>query len=170
MSGSESWDRRSALRAAGFSLLELMVVVLIIGIVSAIALLNGRRVNELAREQLAQAKLNQLAEIQTQFRVALGHHRYGSLAELRAAQTGSGPLMSALLAPVDPGGNPVPSGGWIIQEQTPPSALVLSTSFALEAVPAPGVSAANRYCIFEDGALRSAPVNLDCTRSSTLVQ
>lgn len=161
-------ERRRSTR--GFSMLELLIVVAIIAIIASIALINARRTTELAREQLVVSKLTNLAELQMQFRVALGHRRYGSLDELRAAQTGSGPLMAPTLAPVDGSGNPVATGGWIIREPSAPTAASLQSSFSIEAVPATGVTATNRYCIFEDGAVRRAPVASNCLRTSTLVQ
>lgn len=154
----------------GFSMLELLIVVAIIAIIASIALINARRTTELAREQLVISKLTNVAELQMQYRVALGHRRYGTLAELRAAQTGSGPLMAPTLAPVDGSGNPVATGGWIIREPSAPTTATLQSSFSIEAVPATGVTATNRYCIFEDGAVRRAPVASNCLRTSTLVQ
>lgn len=163
-------DTEQTRQEAGFSLLELLIVVAIIAIIAAIALINARRTTELAREQMVISKLTQVAELQIQYRVALGHRRYGTLAELRAAQTGSGPLMGPTLAPVDGSGNPVAAGGWLIREPSAPSIATLQSSFSIEAVPATGVTATNRYCIFEDGAVRRAPVASNCLRTSTLVQ
>jgi prepilin-type N-terminal cleavage/methylation domain-containing protein len=152
----------------GFSLIELLVVVAIIAIIAAIALVNGRRATELAKEQLVAGRLHQLAEVEMQFRVTLGRRRYGTLAELRAAQTGSGPLMPPTLAPVDGGGSPTAWQGWIIQDvNTDPT--FLKSAFQIEAVAAAGVRTDSRYCVFEDGSVRRAAADAACDRSSTIV-
>lgn len=169
----ETKSKQTARRAAqsGFSLIELLVVVSIIAIIAVVAVVNGQRTTELAKERLAISRLHELAQVQVQYRVTTGARRYGTLAELRAAQTGSGPLMPPTLAPVDEKGAPAPWQGWLIRDAvdggsggevckgpcvTTDDNNNNNKQFGIVAVPADGTASKTSYCVFEDGVVRSA--------------
>lgn len=163
--------RRRSRADAGFSLIELLIVVGIIGIISAISVIFLVPVRRGAQEKLATARLHEISEGQSQFRVTLGRRRYGTLAELRAAQTGSGPLLNPTTAPVDASGSPAAVGGWIIREPAAaPSGTALQSAFAAEAVPAPGNPSTNTYCVRQDGVVRRGSTTLGCTTASPAVE
>ncbi len=152
---------------AGFSLVELLIVVAVIGILAAIAVVALVPQKRAANEQLIKAKLSEIAEVQMQYRVTLGRRRFGTLAELRAAQSGSGPLLSPTTAPVDESGNPVAVSEWIIREPAnAPGGAALLSAFAVEAVPATGNPSPNSYCVFEDAVVRRGTAASGCTRTS----
>lgn len=165
--------RRS--REHGFSVIELLVVVAVIGIIAAIALINGRRTTELAKEQMVAGRLSEIAQLEMQYRVAMGRRRFGSLSELRQARTGSGPLMPSTLAPVDSDGNPTAWQGWVIEDVQEPiipyrGGGILTcaecleekpsdpykTTFGIQARAADPSRSSTIYCVYEDGIVRSA--------------
>src|SRR5205823_12697051 len=86
--------RRRAGAASGFSLLELLIVVAIIGVLVGFALLQRKPVIDGFNEKVVTGKLNEVAEIERQFRITTARGRFGTLSELRAVQTGTGPLMN----------------------------------------------------------------------------
>jgi prepilin-type N-terminal cleavage/methylation domain-containing protein len=156
--------------ASGFTLVELLIVVAIVGVLAAISIIRYNAVVRGSREQMARARLYQLAEIQQSYRVGLGRRRFGTLAELRSAQTGSGPLLPGNIAPLGGDGQPVPVGGWIIREvgTTNPDSLRSSFGFAAQSADA---SVKTLYCVYEDGIVRRGSTVLigrsgGCNRNS----
>ena len=156
----------------GFTLVELLIVVAIVGVLAAISVIGYNAVVRGSREQMARARLYQLAEIQQSYRVGLGRRRFGTLAELRAAQTGAGPLLPANIAPVGPDGQPAPVGGWVINEVGAPTLDTLRSGFGFTAQAA-DANNTTLYCIYEDGVARrgsslgGTPRNAPgCTRNS----
>lgn len=152
----------------GFSLIELLIVVGIIAILSAITLIGYRAVMGGGKEKMVTVKLKEIAEAQMQYRVGNGRRRYATLQELRTTMSAAGtPLLSPMVAPADGSGTATASQGWIIREPTgAPSGSALSTAFAVEAVPASASISGFAYCIFEDGQLRRDTTARGCTRTS----
>lgn len=158
-------------RQRGFSLVELLIVVAIVGILTAISVIGYKAVMGGTKESLVRDRLREVAEAQMQFRVSNGRGRYGTLAELRAARTTAGtPVLNSGIAPVDAGGNPAASQGWIVREPAgSPSGAALRSAFAVEAAPEDASVSGNTYCLFEDGVLRVTTGGTACTRASTEV-
>lgn len=126
---------------AGLSMVELMVVVAILAIVSAIAIPNLIASRRAAYENTAKQKLAAIAQQQTAFKTLLGKRRYGSIAELQATTAGGSPLLTA---------NDTTVTGWTFSNEGVPSA----TAFGAKVVPATGNPATYSFYISEDQTLR----------------
>ncbi len=152
----------------GFSLLELLIVVGLIAVVSAISVIGYQAVMRGSTEKIASSKLYEIGEAQMQYRVGMGRPRYATLQELRTTKSAAGtPLVNELLSPADSAGHSLPSQGWIIREPAgAPSGDALRSSYAIEAVPADANVSSNVYCLHEDGVLRRGTVEAGCSRTS----
>ncbi len=145
---------------AGFSLVELLAVILLIGILASIAVFGWARSRQWAREQLAVARLRELGELEMQYRVTLGRRLYANYSTLTNASTGTGPLVPAALTTVT---------GWSFSDAGDAAQLNYASQFGLAAVPTSSAVAGTttNYCIYEDGLVRSGPNG--CSRGSPAV-
>ncbi len=73
-------------RQKGFSLIELLIVVAIIGIIAAIAIPSLLRSQQAARETAAVAEVKNLGQAQLQYSVTKGRGKFGDLSQLAAQQ------------------------------------------------------------------------------------
>src|SRR6266850_5971981 len=126
---------------AGLSMVELMIVVAILAIVSAIAIPSLIASRRAAYENTAKQKLAAIAQQQTAFKTLLGKRRYGSIAELQAATAGGSPLLTA---------NDTTVTGWTFSDEGTASA----TAFGAKVIPATGNPATYSFYISEDQTLR----------------
>jgi prepilin-type N-terminal cleavage/methylation domain-containing protein len=148
----------------GFSLIELLIVVAVIGILAAIAVMQRDPVIRGFNEKAIVGKLYEIAELQRTARATTATTRFRTLPELRAVQTGTGPLMNPMLAPV------AGSNGWLIQDVGAPTATTLQTAFNVEAVPMAGNPATNKYCVDQTSVVRRMASTATCDGTGTIVQ
>lgn len=139
-------------RQEGFSLIELVVVVVVIGILASIAVIGYRAVMSGTRDKLQTARVMQFAEAQNKFRTVLGKRRYGTITEL--CQAG---LLNESVGKFDASCVQQSLNGWtLISDSESIEYLREHFSVRLEQNDVNRDTAVT-YCIREDGVLRSWP-------------
>ncbi len=135
----------------GFSLIELLIVVVIVGIIAAIAIPNLLASRRAANEAAAQSSMRAIHSCQVTYQATIGHGDYGDLTML-AANT----LTDSVL------GSGNKSGYSFVA--SPTTAGVRPALFYATAVPSvtsgPGQTGARRFGITEDGILRGDAIAL----------
>lgn len=140
-------DKNKRQRISGYSMLELLLVVVMIGILAAIAIpsLIGARRGSL--EAMAKTRLMDLATRQEAFRSALGRRRYAvSFEEMKKVVLPDGKVFfkdSDLIVK-----------GWIIDGVFDDPQ---GRSFSFTATMNPKSDSDPSYCVSEDGVLRREP-------------
>jgi prepilin-type N-terminal cleavage/methylation domain-containing protein len=139
--------------AAGFSLIELLIVVAIVAVLAAIAIPSFIASRRAGYENTAKQKLAAIGQQQTAFKTLLGKRRYGTIAELQAATAGGSPLLTTSDTTVS---------GWTFSDEGAASA----TSFGAKVVPAQGNPAAYSFYISEDQTLRRCALTGPWTKAA----
>ncbi len=139
--------------AAGFSLIELLIVVAIVAILAAIAIPSFIASRRAGYENTAKQKLAAIGQQQTAFKTLLGKRRYGTIAELQAATAGGSTLLTA---------NDTTVTGWTFSDEGAAS----STTFGAKVVPTQGNPATYSFYISEDQTLRRCALTGPWTKAA----
>lgn len=129
----------------GFTLVELMIVVLIVGVLAAFAVSQLVPSKRAALEQTAKSKLAAIGASETTFRTLLSKRRYATLSELQTTVAGGSPLLSS---------TDVTVSGWTFAEV---EGALSATTFGLRAAPTAENPRDSSFVIFEDQVLRRCP-------------
>lgn len=126
----------------GFSLIELLIVVAIIGIVAAIAIPNLLQARKTANEASAIGALRTVASAQVTYQG--NNNTYGTLAQLNTASLVDTTVSTSTTTTAPK------SGFWFSDVVASPTA----TDFCVGAAPAATTSGDRRFNVIEDGVVR----------------
>ncbi|MGH9549029.1 MAG: prepilin-type N-terminal cleavage/methylation domain-containing protein [Terriglobales bacterium] len=149
---------RKSATSAGFSLIELLIVVAIILIIAAIAIPNLLRARIAANESSAAASVRSIATAEVTYNASYPTVGYAvALANLGGVATGCtpSPATACLIDTVLTGGI---KSGYSFKATGFPSGSGINVSFVVGAAPAAfNQTGVRNFCIIMDGVLRSNP-------------
>lgn len=158
----------------GFTLIEILVVIVILAVIGSIAVLSYNRVQRGIRDKLAQTRLAIFADAQTRFRVGLGRGRYAGVCELSRTMSSTGErLIGETTAKFDAACVPIEVDTWAVRDEVvnpinPAADTTLRRGYLmfLNSSNSPNFE----YCMGEDGVLRRGAASGDCTEASEPVE
>lgn len=149
-------------RQRGFSFIELLIVIALVAIVVAFALPNFWKGRGGVNQNLAKARLAEVALAQSSFRSTLRNNRYGTLSELAGTKPNGIPLLSL---DVKPDATAQVQENWLISDIEDATA----TTYGVAIVgPPTSKNCRPTYCVFEDGVVRGDQCS--CDRSSPPIE
>lgn len=149
-------------RQRGFSFIELMIVIVLVIILAALALPNLLKGRKGVNQNLAKARLGEVALAQSTFRSTLRNNRYGTLAELVNTKPNGAPLLSLTFGK---DGTAIVQEDWVISETE--TATDMTYGVAITG-PASSKDCRPTYCVFEDGVVRGDQCG--CDRNSPPIE
>lgn len=147
-------------KETGFSLIELLIVVVVIGIVASIAIPNLLAARRTANEASALVATRKVSSAQLMFLSTIGNNSFGSAAQLYQYQL-IGKRTAAAMN-VNVGGTPVTNqarDGYRFRIQTTPYTPGMQSTFVMSAIPSDSTgitqTGTRRFCLREDGVLKA---------------
>lgn len=135
----------------GFSLIELLIVVVIIGIIAAIAIPNLIASRRAANEGSAQSTIRMLHTAQSNYLVSTGNGRYGDLSDLRSVV-----MIDELVATGQKSGYSFVSTP---DNNTNPKTFVIDAT-PINSTPGITQTGTRRFCVATDGIIRADTSNI----------
>lgn len=149
----------------GFSLIELLIVVVVIGIVASIAIPNLLAARRSANEASALVATRKTSSAQLMYYSTVGNANYGSPVQLYNLQLIG--IRTAAAMNVNVGGSPARNqarDGYRFRIQTTAATAGAPATFVVSAIPSTtsGVTqtGSRRFCVRDDGVLKAATTSL----------
>ncbi len=149
----------------GFSLIELLIVVVIIGIIAAIAVPNLLLSRRAANEAATISNLRTIAQSEVSYQGSIGRGNFGTIADLFAGKFVDVTINSATSS--------VAKNGYYLDSEAVPTVDGSFSLYMIAAIPSDiglvSATGSRRFCVTEDGVIRDSgtslaayPVRADC--------